>query len=307
VDKRLEDVRTGVVSLVSDRAQACMQRAEKGLGCLSIPDFFPFVHEIVKSSSLARGRRLRQAHPELTHAEEVLERRAALAYPAPPSLEAKAHVEAKHAEVTPWEEIPRTSRHPLATLSLTRHPLRMADSVPQNSAQVERQRHVEVEALEAFVGRSPLPARPDTMRKVRKQRPALAALVDCWWQGVGRDWEPFVLSPRWRQWVDECLLPMVYWDHQGARTRCRRRTARGQRALAEVQATTLTTHAMTQRLAPQVLTALWRSCIIINAGCPSSDTRSGRPCITSIVTPQMARRPPLGFSGGRFQIFLKRF
>jgi Family of unknown function (DUF6399) len=126
-----------------------------------------------------------------------------------------------------------------------------------SSAQVERQLHVAVEAFEAFVGRSPLPARPDTMRKVRKQIPALAALVDFWWQGVGRDLEPFVLSPSWRQWVYEGLLPMVYWDHQVARTRCRRRKARMQRALAEVQAT-FTTHAMTQRLAPQVLAA-WQA------------------------------------------------
>jgi hypothetical protein len=149
VDTRLEDLRTGVVSLVSDRAQAFMQRAEKGLGCLSIPDFFPFVHESVKRYALALGRRLRQAHQELKHAEEVLERRAALAYPAPPSLEAKAHVEATHAEVTQWAELQRPSRHHLETLSLTLQPCRMADAVPQSSAQVERQLHVEVEALAA--------------------------------------------------------------------------------------------------------------------------------------------------------------
>ena len=68
------------------------------------------------------------------------------------------------------------------------------------------------------------------MTKVRKQVPALAALVDVWWQGVNRDLESFVLSPRWRQWVDECLLPMVYWDHQVTRTRCRRRKAKMQAA-----------------------------------------------------------------------------
>jgi hypothetical protein len=45
--------------------------------------------------------------------------------------------------------------------------------------------------------------------------PALAALVDFWWQGVHQDLEPFRLSPRWQQWVHECLLPMVYW---GARS-----------------------------------------------------------------------------------------
>ena len=64
--------------------------------------------------------------------------------------------------------------------------------------------------------------------------------------------EPFDLSPKWRQWVHECLLPMVYWDRQVARTRCRRRKAKMQEALEEVRAA-FDRHAITQRLAPQIL------------------------------------------------------
>jgi hypothetical protein len=64
------------------------------------------------------------------------------------------------------------------------------------------------------------------MQKVRKQIPALAALVDFWWPGVWRDVEPFALSPRWRQWVQEGLLPLVYWERHAAQTRCPRRKAR---------------------------------------------------------------------------------
>jgi hypothetical protein len=78
VDKRLQDVGTGVLSLVSDRAKALIQLAAKGLEHLSIPDFFPLVHEIVKSYALAMGRRLRQAQQDLKHAEEVLARRQGL-------------------------------------------------------------------------------------------------------------------------------------------------------------------------------------------------------------------------------------
>src|SRR5712691_2272261 len=89
------------------------------------------------------------------------------------------------------------------------------------------------------------------MNKVRRQLPALAALVDCWWQGVRQDLEPFVLSPRWRQWVHASLLPMVYWDHQGARTRCRRRKAKMRQALEAVR-TACERHPLTLRLAPHV-------------------------------------------------------
>ena len=250
VDERLKTLGTNVLSVVSDRAKALIQLAEKGWECLSMPDFFHLMHEIVKSSSLAVGRRLSQAHKDLAHAEAVLESRPRLAQ----GTEAKAEVEAKRAEVQRWEEMPRTYRHHLETLSLTLHPFGIAASAPQTSAQVESRLQVVVAAIEAFARHHQWPAHHDAMKKVRKQLPALAALVDFWWQGVGQDVEPLVLARRWQQWVHECLLPMVYWNEQVPRTRCRRRKAKMQEALDEVRAA-FERHAITQRLAPPVLAA----------------------------------------------------
>jgi hypothetical protein len=102
-----------------------------------------------------------------------------------------------------------------------------------------------------------LPAHHDAMHKVRRQLPALAALVDLWWQGVRQDLEPFLLAPKWQQWVYECLLPMVYWAHQEPRTRCHRRKAKIQEALKAVRAA-FEQHPITQRLAPHVL-AEWQA------------------------------------------------
>jgi hypothetical protein len=90
------------------------------------------------------------------------------------------------------------------------------------------------------------------MTRVRKQVPALAALVDCWWQGVQQDFASCILSPLWRSWVHECVLPLVYWEHQATHTRCARRKARMRQTLEAVQAT-LHTHPITKPLAPQVL------------------------------------------------------
>src|SRR5713101_5458786 len=133
VDERLKALGTSVLYLVSDRAKALIQLAEKGLECLSMPDFFHLVHEIVKSYSLAVGRRVSQAHKDLKQAEAVL-----ASCPGPAQgVKAKAEVEARHVEVQRWEEVQRTSRHHLATLALTRHPFGIADSAPQTSAQVE--------------------------------------------------------------------------------------------------------------------------------------------------------------------------
>src|SRR6266540_662169 len=250
VDERLKALGTSVLYVVSDRAKALIQLAEKGLECLSMPDFFHLVQEIVKSYSLAVGRRLSQAHKDLKQAEAVLVRHPGLAQGA----EAKAEVEARHVEVPRWEEVQRTSRHHLETLSLTLHPFGIADSAPQTSAQVASRLHDAVEAIEAFARRHQLPPHDDAMNKVRKQLPALAALVDFWWQGVGQDLEPCGLSSRWRRWVHECLLPMVYWDSQVLRTRCQRRKAKLQAALGAVRAA-FERHPITQQLAPPVLAA----------------------------------------------------
>lgn len=257
VDERLKALGTGVLYLVSDRAKALIQLAEHGLECLSIPDFFHLMHDIVKSYSLAMARQVRQAQQALQHAEEVLTRQPGLSQPGHNGPEAKAQVEGCRVAVQQWEEGQHMYRHHLETLSLTLHPFGISDSAPQTSAQVESGLQAAVEAIEALARRQQLPARHKAMKKIRKQLPALAALIDFWWQGVEQDLEPFALSPIWRRWVYESLLPLVYWEHRVAQTRCARRKAKIVQALEGVRAE-FDTHAITQRLAPQVL-ADWQA------------------------------------------------
>jgi hypothetical protein len=149
VDARLKALGTHVLSLVSDRAKALIQLAEQGLECLSMPDFFHVVHDIVKSYALAMGRHLSQARQDLRKAQEALARHQGEPHVAHDGPEAQALVEASQAEVQRWEEVQCTYRHHLETLSLTLHPFRLADSTPQTSAQVESQLYAEVEAIEA--------------------------------------------------------------------------------------------------------------------------------------------------------------
>jgi hypothetical protein len=234
-----------------------MQLAETGLECLSMPDFFHVIHDIVKSYALTIGQRWRHAQQELTKAQEALARRQGRRHGEHDTAEAQALVAARQADVTRWDEAHHSYRGHLEHLSLTLHPFRLSDSTPQTSAQVESQLITTVEAIAVFAQCHQLPARHDTMAKVRKQLPALAALIDFWWDGVQQDLAPFRLSPRWQQWVRECLLPMVYWATQVPRTRCRRRRAKIQEALDPVCAA-FAQHPSTQRLAPQVL-AEWQA------------------------------------------------
>ena len=102
VDERLVALNTGVRYLVSDRAKALIQLAEQGLECLRMPDFFPCMHELVKSYALAIGRRLRQAQKELKHAEEVLSRQPGLDGRRQDTPKTQQPLEVKHADVQRW-------------------------------------------------------------------------------------------------------------------------------------------------------------------------------------------------------------
>ena len=99
--------------------------------------------------------------------------------------EATWQVEITQAEVRRWETIQREYRQRLETLSLTLHPFAIEDSACQTSKQVESRVQVQVEAIEALAHIHQLPDRQATMKKVKKQIPDLAALVDFWWGAAG--------------------------------------------------------------------------------------------------------------------------
>lgn len=252
LEERLKGLGASVRYLVSDRAKALVQLAEQGLECLSMPDFFHVVHDIVKSYSLTIGRHVRQAQQALTKATEALVRCQEQPHTAPDAPEAQALVAARQAEVQQGAEVQRTYRHHLETLSLTLHPFCIADSTPQTSAQVASQLHAAVEAIAEVAKRQQLPAHDRAMEKVRKQVPALAALVDYWWKGVEHDLEHAAIAAPWRHWATECLLPWVYWEHHMVHTRCARRKAKIQQACEAVRAT-LHTHELTVRLPASAL------------------------------------------------------
>lgn len=244
VDERLLALGARVRYLVSDRAKALIQLADQGLECLSMPDFFHVIHDLVKSSSLAIARRVRHARQACKKAEEVLSKQ--------PRLAGQLQVEGLRAEVQRWEGVHSMYRHHLAVFSLTLHPFHIDDSAPQTSAQVHSRLETAVAAIATLAQAHQFPLQHDAMQKVRKQLPALAALVDFWWAGVRQDLEQAAISSPWRRWATESLLPWVYWQHQMAHTRCARRKTKIRQAW-ETTRTAFHQHALTLRLPAQAL------------------------------------------------------
>ena len=258
VKARLAMLGGSVRSLVSDRAKALIKLAEAGLECLSVPDLFHLIHDLVKSYSLAICSRRRQAQQALAHAQERLTTCQG-AHPGSAEVQqAQAWVKAHEAEGKRGHSVHSDYRTHLEHLSLIMHPWRLLGAIPQTSQEVECQLQAEVAALETLVATQGVPLKKPTLDKVRKQLSGIAALVDLWWQEVWHDVQsPVALTPRWREGVAECVLPLMYGQEPRSRTRCPRRKAKLLAALKAVEEV-VERHALTHQLAPDVL-AGWKA------------------------------------------------
>jgi Family of unknown function (DUF6399) len=115
----------------------------------------------------------------------------------------------------------------------------------------------ELLAIETLLETNGLPMKKATLDKVRKQRAGIAALVDLWWQTVRQDLTQLAMTPRWTQWAEEWLLPLMYGQEQLHRTRCPRQKAQITLVLQAVEGA-FERHSCTRQLKPEVL-AGWKA------------------------------------------------
>jgi hypothetical protein len=255
---RLKTLGTAVLYLVSDRAKALIKLAQTGLGCLSIPDVFHLSHDLATGSSLAIFGRLRQAKQTLAHAKQRLETLQKNAQAEHGHIEqAQALVAESETSVNHWQGVRRTWKAHLSNVSRILHPWRLADASRQTSQEVEEQLRAELQALERLLKTNGLPMKKDTLDKVGKQLAGLSALVDFWWQTVRQDMAQMAMTPRWTTWVEDSLLPLMYWQEKLRRTRCRVQKAQIALVLQAME-DAFERHACTRQLQPEVL-ASWKA------------------------------------------------
>jgi hypothetical protein len=255
---RLTTLGTEVLYLVSDRAKALIKLAHTGLGCLSIPDLFHLSHDLAKSYSLAIFGRLRHAKRDLEHAQQRLETVQQNAQAKRGHIEqGQARVAACTTTLNHWQGVGSAWRQRLSNLSRILHPWRLADSIRQTSREVEEQLRAELKAIETLLATNRLPRKTATLDKVRKQLAGISALVDLWWQTVRQDLTQLAMTPRWTQWAEDVLLPLMYWQEQLRRTRHRGQKAQIALVLQAV-AEAFERHPCTRQLTPELL-AGWQA------------------------------------------------
>jgi hypothetical protein len=257
VNGRLKTFGTEVFYLVSDRAQALVKLAHTGLGCLSIPDVFHLSHDLAQGYSLAIFGRLRQAKQALEKANKRLETVQKNAQADHCQVEqAQALVADGEISVKHWQGVGHAWRQHLSNLSCILHPWRLADSARQTSQDVEHQLRAELQAIERLLESHGLPMKKDILDQVRKQLAGVSALVDFWWQRVRQGLSHMAMTPRWTQWAEELLLPLMYWQEQLRRTRCPNQKAHIALVLQAVE-DAFERHPCTRQLHPEVL-AGWK-------------------------------------------------
>jgi Family of unknown function (DUF6399) len=151
----------------------------------------------------------------------------------------------------------RAWRQHLSKVSRILHPWRLADSIRQTSKEVEEQLGAELKAIETLLETNGLPRKTATVDQVRTQLAGIAALVDLWWQTVRQDLTQLAMTPRWTQWAEDVLLPLMYWQEQRRRTRHRGHKAQIALVLQAVEEA-FERHACTRQLTPEVL-AGWQA------------------------------------------------
>ena len=151
----------------------------------------------------------------------------------------------------------RAWRQHLSTLSGILHPWRLADSIRQTSQEVEEQLRAELKAIETLLETNGLPRKTATLDKVQKQLAGISALVDLWWQRVRPDLTQLAMTPRWTQWAEDVVLPLMYWQGQLRRTRHPGHKAQMARVLQAVEEV-FERHPCTRQLQPEVL-AGWKA------------------------------------------------
>ena len=217
---RLTTFGTEVLYMVSDRAKALIKLAHTGLGCPSIPDIFHLGHDLAKGYSLAIFGRLRQAKRGFEQAKQRLETlQKDVQGDGVQVAQAQGRVASCAASLHHWQEVSSGWRQRLANVSRILHPWRLVDSTRQTSKEVEEQLRAELLAMETLLETNGLPMKQDTLDKVRKQLAGISALVDLWWQTVRQDLTQLAMTPRWTQWAEDVLLPLMYWHEQLRRTR----------------------------------------------------------------------------------------
>lgn len=232
--------------LVSDRAKALIKLALKGLGCPSVPDLFHALRDLATVMGLSLGLKLAQVEEELIHAQQQLSGLEAKGHDRHVQRRLLAHLRGQ-AEVLRDDQA--TYQRTLQQAAQAVHPFTLADGRAQSSAQVESQLQQAVATLNTLHAAYTARDNHAAVLKCKRQIPGLAAPVDAWWLEGEHRLAPLAVDDPTQRWLQQPLLPVVYWQTQVEKTKTPALKTAYQQAFRQAQADLLQ-HPLTATVTP---------------------------------------------------------
>jgi len=190
---------------VSDRAKALVKLALDEMGCPSLADLFHALRDLSQGIGRELSDTLFRVNRRL-HELGDIESNAAL----------KQHLQAQQQALQTAQTQYRSILHQLTT---TLHPFAIHLGLPQTSTQVEAQLQAQTQALKSVKHSLQLPDRPGSIPKFERQWHDLSASVDLWWDWVRQSLIAQGGDQPTRNWVEQALLPALYWQQPATRTK----------------------------------------------------------------------------------------
>ena len=202
--------------IVSDRAKPLIKLAKEGFGCLSIPDLFHGVNEIVKVFGLSLGRKKNAIQKELCKALSTLALLKELGKNISQQESIVSHLKKEQAII---ESGISHYRQLLHTLSQIVHPFDITNSNGQTSAQVQLLLNQLVEEIRELQKEHEINDPKERIEKFCKQIEDIASVIDAWWLWVEESLDSDKVTEEIQEWLLTYLLPTVYWQKQAERTK----------------------------------------------------------------------------------------
>jgi hypothetical protein len=201
--------------IVSDRAKALIKLAMEGFSCPSIPDWFHMMRDLNKAMRVSFHLKLARIEEKRLQSEQQLQRLQAKGKGAYLEQRLLEHLTAQAATLRADQKTYQSLLHQ-ATQAV--HPFVLTDSRAQSSGEVETALHQVVAKLDNLRTNYTSRNNEPEIAKFMRQIPALAALVDLWWQWLKQDPVLQSAEPSLQHWVLARCLPAVYWQQQLSKT-----------------------------------------------------------------------------------------
>lgn len=201
---------------VSDRAPALIKLAVKGLECLSIPDLFHAINEIVNLFGLRLNRKKADLKNKLTIAIAELALLKELSKDIRPKENIICQLENEYSLT---ESGISTYQRILRELSKIVHPFDINSSDKQTSATTLNLLINIVEQIKVLQKELNINDDKKRISKFNNQIKGIASLIDAWWLWCEESLNNDKIDNELKNWLLMYLLPSVYWQNQVKRTK----------------------------------------------------------------------------------------